>query len=469
MIYDSRDLLLEYIRRERQKNFSIRKLCFDKQRDFLLDPNRFKLAYCSRRSGKTYGCGADLLDTCTTVAGAQVLYITLSRLSAKKIIWRQLLELNEVYKLGGIPKLGDLSISFPHNNSILYLSGAKDSSDIEKFRGMNLHKVYIDEAQSFKSYLIDLIEDILEPCLWDYQGTLSLIGTPNSACKGTFFEACHNKGIFKNWSVHKWNIIDNTELPFLKEGLTIEQFMQNELTRKNIDPSDPSYQRETLGRWVRSEDSLVFHLDSNNLYDNAPPICEDYIMGCDIGFNDHDSIVILGWKDGIIYVVDEWHKSQITISEFAKEIRRMDEKWKPIKKVIDSGALGKKITEEIRVRFGINLIAAEKQRKYEFIELVNSDLKQNVIKLRKDSEVVQELELLQYDSKGKIDERFTDDLVDSFLYAYREARHFSYIEPPELFKVGTKEWGLRQEKIIENELEDKLSQEQKQDEWGFNY
>ena len=69
---------------------------------------------------------------------------------------------------------------------------------------------------------------------------------------------------------------------------------------------------------------------------------------------------------------------------------------------MDAGALGKKIQEEILTRHGVNLEAAEKSRKVEFIELLNDDLRTAKFKAFKGSLFEEDCMLLQWDKESKI-------------------------------------------------------------------
>jgi hypothetical protein len=110
------------------KPFVLEDYCFDKQLAFIKDPARFKTGVCSRRAGKTVGCAADLIDTAMNLPG-DVLYMTLNRRSAKRIIWRQLLTINDEYNLGGSPDKTELTLSLPNKN-VIHVSGAKDEGEI---------------------------------------------------------------------------------------------------------------------------------------------------------------------------------------------------------------------------------------------------------------------------------------------------------------------------------------------------
>jgi hypothetical protein len=407
--------------------FSIEEFCFPEQIAFIRDPAQFKTGCTSRRSGKTTSCAADLIDCLKGPERHNYLYITLTRGTAKRIIWRELLEINKNFQLGFMPDNGELTLANPKTGSILYLSGAKDASEIEKFRGMSFKKVYIDECQSFRSYIRELIDDIIVPCLWDVAGSLSLIGTPGPVPAGFFYDACHGTG----WSNHKWTILNN---PFIekKSGKTVEATLAEERKRKGITVSDPTYQREALGLWVQDSNSLVFKFDKSiNRFNGVVPQGETiYIFGIDIGFNDADAIAVLGYNyfTNKVYLVEESVKSKQDITSLVQDIERLRAKYNPVKMVMDAGALGKKIQEEIQKRHQVPLEAADKNRKYEFIELLNDDLRTGKFKAKENTRFEEDCYLVTWDydnpEKPVIADAYHSDITDAVLYAWRECNHF---------------------------------------------
>lgn len=448
----TRQILEELARRKRLKEeadklppFTIEELCFDKQQEFILDESKFKTAVCSRRAGKTVSCAVDLLHTAKSKPGAVCLYITLSRASAKKIIWRELTTLNNRYQLGGKVNNVELSITFEHpnhNESIIYLTGAKDESEIEKFRGLGLYKVYIDEAQSFRSYLSELIDDVLVPALYDHDGSLILIGTPGPVKAGIFYEASHSKA----WSHHYWNIMDNPYIK-IKSGKEPEEILANERKRRGINEDDPTYQRESLGRWVEDHDSLVFrYKESKNHYIALPQGKLHYVLGVDIGWEDSDAIAVLGWhpEEDKVYLVEEYIENKLTITDLVMKIKELQDRYEPVRMVMDAGALGKKIQEEIKQRHSVHMEAAEKHRKNEFIELMNDDLRTGKLKIRSDSRWAEDSMLVQWDKSQpgrlKISDVFHSDITDAVLYAWRECKHYAAEASPRKPKYGTNEY-----------------------------
>jgi len=466
---DSKLILAEYVRRFGTlpaPTQAITKSLFSLQHHFVEDKSKFKAAYCSRRSGKSVAAAAMLVTTALDTAGCNALYITLNRLSAKRIIWKELLRFNREFNLNAAENASELTLTF-QNGSTIYLSGAKDASEIEKFRGMHLKLTVIDEAQAFRSYLVDLIDEILVPASYDYNGQVVMIGTPNAACAGAFYDSCFNKGRMRGWSVHKWTMLDN---PFikLKSGKDPEEIIQEELKRKGLSEEDPAHQRENRGLWVRSNDSLVYKIDRDRNVAKTLPDNLIYVLGVDLGFEDADAISVVGYHphDPVTYVVDCWSRNKLTISELAAKVQSYVDKYDPVKCVIDAGGLGKKISEELQQRFQLPFESAEKTRKHEFIELMNDSLRTGKLQILDGLPLIEEMELLQwqYNQEGDKrieDPRFPNHLCDSTLYAWRESKAYAHTQAAPVIVPGSPEWVKREQDRMMQSAIKKLEDEMK--------
>src|SRR6185312_4303452 len=279
------------------KKFSLHHYLFDKQLAFVKDPNPFRVAVCSRRSGKTVACAAHLIDTALANPGTLGLYITLTMGTAKRIIQPVIEDIIREYKLKAEYNMSDNSYEFP-NKSKIYLAGAANRGEIEKFRGISKLKIcYIDECQSFPTFFGDLIDDVIAPALIDLGGELNLIGTPGPVPSGYFYDCAHSG----TWSHHGWTFWDN---PHIDKK---EQKFERELKRRGVAPDSPSIQREWFGKWMLDPDSLLLHYDSNkNNYESLLPESYTYLLGVDVGFNDADALAVLAWSDRSpnIYLVE---------------------------------------------------------------------------------------------------------------------------------------------------------------------
>lgn len=448
-------ILQELTKRAEKPTFDIDKYCFDKQLSLIKDEADFATACTSRRAGKTIACAADLVDTALKRQKIVCLYLTLSRSSAKRIIWPELLTINREYKLGGESNIADLSLTFP-NGSVIYCSGAKNKAEIEKFRGLSIALCYIDEAQSFGGFIQDLIDDVISKALYDYNGRLRVTGTPPPIPTGYFHDICHSQ----EWSHHHWDMRQN---PWLqkKSGKTPMQLIERDLKRKGVTLDDPGIQRECFGKWITDSNALVFRYNKNiNSFLDLPNVRAgkwNYIFGIDLGYNDADAIAVIAFHDFIkeAYLVEEIIASKQGITELAVQIETLYQKYNPISMVMDSGGLGRKINEEFSRRFSLGIKAAEKSRKFEYIELLNDALRTKHFFARETGQFAEDTQLVEWNrdkstgDKFVVSDRFHSDITDAVLYAFRESLHFLAEAPEIKIKPGTQEWIRQQELQME--------------------
>ena len=443
------------------RKFNVTAFLFDKQLAFVEDTSPYKVAVCSRRSGKTTACAAHLIHTAINKPNSNSLYITLTRDTAKKLVWKELRRINREHELKGNENETELSIAFP-NGSTIFCSGCLNATEIEKFRGMALNLCYIDECQSFREYIRDLIDDVIAPALIDYAGTLALIGTPGPIPTGFFHECAVEQ---EAWSKHKWTMWDNPHLP-LKSGVSTQTLLERELKRRGVTADSPSIRREYFGEWVLDSDSLLLHYDANlNDYSNLrpSPVKYNYILGVDVGFEDSDALAILAWSeaDPNTYLVEEVITAKSDITTLASQIKELQKEYDISKMVMDMGGLGKKIGEELIRRFLIPVEAADKARKIENYAILDDALRTGMFKAKKDSRFAKETYLVEIDRDKttpdsiKVSTRFHSDIIDAVLYAFKVSYGYTYKPPePDKPKWGSREWAEAEASgMFEAELE----------------
>lgn len=446
--------------------FELSDYLFDKQLAFVLDPAPFKVAVTTRRAGKTVSCAADLIHTATHNDGVICLYITLSRKNAKRLVWPEFKKLNAKYGLKGIQNETDLSIAFP-NGSMLYLLGASDRTSIEDFRGLALKKVYLDESQSFPSYIEQLIDDVLGPALMDHNGQLILIGTPGPVPVGYFYDLSSKDG----WSHHFWSYFDNPKLPFLLQGLTHQDMLDRELKRRGVTIDNPSIQREWFGLWKNDTDSLVYQYNASvNHFDTLPDSHNwTYILGVDLGYDDADALAVVAYNENspVTYVLEQFTARHQDLTELCKQIDKLTARYEITKIIVDTGGLGKKITEEISKRYTIPMVPAEKVRKVEFIELMNDALRSGRLRIKANSQFAHDAQKVEWDhdkstpDKKVISSKFHSDICEAVLYAWRESYSYTYKAPMEDLEYGTAAWGNEEaRKMLDHKIEEMQEQQE---------
>lgn len=439
---DLSNFLDEQLKREAQPKFNPELFLFKEQLSLIRDPARFATAVCSVRAGKTIACAADLIDTALTMPGTVGLYITLARSSAKRIVWPELHKINREFKLEGVPNESDLSFKFP-NGSIIYCSGASDSAEIEKFRGLsNVAVAYLDESQAFRAHIKELVEEILIKRLYDTNGRLRLIGTPGPIPSGYFHDASKSE----KWSHHAWTLHSN---PWIerKSGCTVAQLIQQDCDRKGVTIDDPSIQRECFGRWVLDSSSLLLNYDASiNHFESLPKGVYSYILGMDFGFDDADSFSVLAFCDTSpnTYLVEEVVLSEQTYDQMAITVDQLFKKYDFCKVMADPGGGGKKLIESLKQRYPIPLEPADKLGKIANYGLLNNALRTGRFFAKKTSRFAQDCNLLERDKDRSTPDKTIvkghSDAVDSCLYAFKESPAYGYTPPIQKPKAGSKEY-----------------------------
>lgn len=433
---------------EMERILGVRRFLFPQQFNFAVDPCRRKAALCSRRAGKSFSVATMLIDAALSNPDSICVYVALTRLSAKRILWPIL---RKVSKREGLPLAlngTELTITFP-NGSQIWLTGADDEAQIEKLRGSAYHLVIIDEAASFGAHLASLIEEVIEPALLDYNGTLCLIGTPGAACVGKFFDVTTRTPGHEAWSVHSWNTLDNPHIPNACEWLE-QRRLANGWSLDN-----PIYMREWRGMWTWSHDSMVYRYTPDNIV-KALPERRDWIhvLGVDLGFDDDTALQVVTSSPAHpqAYAHHGWKAKGLNIGDVANKIREYQRRYTFSKIVMDSGGIGKMVVEELAVRHGLPVEAAEKKDKLGAIELLNADLHEKRLMVLENEPVLSEWAVLQWDEKRKgEDSRYPNHCSDATLYAYRESLQWAWRPKPVLPKEGTPEAQQQLEDAIEDE------------------
>lgn len=460
-------LALAALRAKRAQRKS--KLIFPEQDAFVNDDEQFVAALTTRRAGKSTGFARRYHRTMLKHPGALCPHIGLTRESTKNIMWPILQEMNEKEGWGAQFFESNLTMTLP-NGSRLQLFGADMKNFIRRLRGIKTPGAGVDEAQEFGDHLQSLVDDVLTPATADYvDGWIGLGGTPGPIPRGYFYDV--TQGGKYGYSVHRWSLYNN---PFMPDPYS---FVEKLKARQGWDEKHPTLLREYKGIWVLDTESLLIkYEEGKNHYEALPVGTWTYILGVDLGHRDADALAVLAWGSHTpnIYLVEEVITRGQDITQLSEQIEAAMKKYDIAKIVMDEGALGKKIAEEIRRRKHIPVQPAEKQRKFENVAFLNDYLRGGRFKAKRDSRFAQDSYQVQIDYERTTPDRlvvkkgFHSDIVDAVLYAFKESPAFTYQQPKEKPKVGTPEWGKEQESEMERQaLEHFRSQEEAEKGFGW--
>ena len=464
---------------------------FPEQQIVVSDFSDRKSLLTPRRAGKTHVAIAYALIVACLNANCRVPIITLTLKSAKKLYWAPLAAFSKKYGLGLKYSYTDNTATLA-NGSIVYLGGAETKSDIEKWRGGSYKLVIIDECKSFNINIFnELIYEILEPAAGDCDGTIMIIGTPGNILDGPFYEATapgllddsgdlitidayepegfwanpptrHDVVIKPRWVRHHWTTQQNTFKPETWDN-ALRAKARNRWSNEN-----PIWVREWLGQWVSSAETQVYALQSivknaggpsNALCVWAPRLNEhgynkhglpvehdwNYVLGMDMGFEDDFALVVVAYSPTTdkMYQVYEFKAQHLTVGGIGHVVTRTMDYFngKIEAMVADTGGLGKTVVASLNEQFDLYIEPAEKNQKFDYIELLNSDLHAANIKIMISGELYTEMMALQFDLAGRskkqairmnrLKENAHQDnhLCDAFLYTWRFCLHHFSREP----------------------------------------
>lgn len=431
---------------------------FPQQNSFINEPSRFLAAQCSRRAGKSNALALKFFRTMEKYPNTQCIYIALTRDSARSIMWPVLMEHNEKYKLNCEFLESKLMIRHP-NGASLRLVGADSKNFIRRLKGVKAPGVAIDEAQDFGTHLQTLVDDVLTPTISDFpDGWLALTGTPGPVPNGYFFEVTQQQKY--GYAVHKWTVVDNPHMPDAR------QFIEELKQKRGWGDRNPTLLREWLNNWVLDVKSLwIQYSQAQNDYialTETKPNSYNYILGVDIGYKDADALAVIAWSPAhkTTYLVEEIITPKQDITALAEQIKKLQSKYNLDKIVMDAGALGKKIHEELTRRHQLAIEPADKARKQENVEFLNDALRLGNFKAKATSRFAQDSYLVQIDwdkstpDKIVIKKNPHSDIIDAVLYAFKVSPAYTYTAPKQQHKWGTKEWANQQETdMFEKELQ----------------
>lgn len=487
-----REALLEKARRKQFAEMAaktieaIRKELFAAQLEIIDDPSRNKAILGTRRAGKTETWPRYAVMVALLNPGSIVRIWAASRLRCKELVWQKTVDVCNRHLIKVKTHETELRITF-ENRSEIRLVGADKDKEAQKKRGDKTILEVILESQSFGPFLETLVEDVVEPSLFDTMGTVCLEGTPGPVCTGYWYWVTGDDGsetkrrwtsvgrklkydeeteITKGlgWSCHRISLLDNPFLPHAKQELA--RVMQ----RKGWDANNPTYQREYKAVWVTDNDALYYKWsESRNGYtfEEIRPWGPGWthVLGWDVGFNDAMALVVWGYHehDEVLYECASWSENHITSGPVVEKIREFQARFNIVKMVADTGGSGKAFVEEVQSRHSLVFEPAQKQDKFGFVTLMNDDFLTKKIKTIVGSELSRDLGSLIKDrdwdpASGKPPESDKSahefsHTTDAGLYSWRYTRAFLATEPPKAKpKPGTQEYVAQQEKDFDERM-----------------
>ncbi len=428
---------------------------FRQQVEFIKDEAKLKALWCTRRSAKSYTAGLYLVHESLENPGCNVLFIALTRASAKGIIWKDVLhEINEQSDLGMVPNQADLTMTLP-NGSVIAVTGVDaDESEMRKLLGRKYRLVCIDEASMYTVDVRNLVYGVLGPAVVDNGGTICLMGTSSDFPRGLFYDI--TTGAEPGWKLFQWTAHDNPHV-----AKNWQKALDDIARDRPLYMQTPQYKQWFLNHWAIDDDKLVYRFGiDRNIGRELPKLPNDgwaYVLGVDLGWEDDNAFVLTAYhvNDPKLYVLNSYARKKMEFDAVAAKIQEYMRGEFPPHKVVIDGA-NKQGVESMRARSNIPFEYADKQDKVSFIEICNSDLVQGKVVMLPDArQLWEEMAALVWVTdvdKIRLPKKEHPNLpnhrCDAFLYAWRMGYHFHSAPASVKIPKYSKAWYEEQAKDI---------------------
>jgi hypothetical protein len=461
------------------------------------------------------------LSACEHPGNEMSLYITLTKHHSRRNLERELDFQIASLSLPIVKSEVDQQLQYKHENGhVIWLTGCKDKGEADKLRGDKYRLAIVDEAGSglFNrvvkgdiegskaiTLLQYLCQSVLSPALSDLRGRLVVSGTPWVLPAGFFFEISTGEGGRAKWETWEWTVLDNPFHPhsplckdhdptgFQKEAeedwgcesYTAEE--QAELKKQGVVPLYPgmpwlkkataSFLREWLSQWIRDSEALCYSYAAarNSFFAAAEQglLTRDaqgawvfpggdwrHILTMDIGHNDDTSFTVASSRSGFPHVFyrKSYGMPNMTTSQRVAEAMRLRSKFGISGEVVvDEGALGKAIAEDMRRIYGMPCRPAQKSAKASAIRNLADGQRRGLVFIdtTECEQLVAEWMTVTWNKdRTDHDENIPDDCSDGSLYNFREHGTTEQWDH-ELPQVGTPERrDYDIERLIEREQEE---------------
>lgn len=300
--------------------YRVIKQLFKEQRDVLLDDYIRRKCLCTgRRSGKTNTLARLMVDTCVE-PNTPCLYIHTKFENAIKQCFSLCVECAEQAELVIESKSENEGTIIFANGSSITFKGNNNRAAADMMRGGKYKLICIDEA-AYECNMNYLVNDVCEPMLMDYEGSMLVLASTPPRIPKTFFEKAYKSDEYKNY---EWNMLVNPYIPNAKEELA------KMIERKGLTAEDPFIQREFYGKFFYDTEAQVFK--GYQTYQELP---KDFIpthiaIGVDYGFEDANAIISLAYNIHTkkAYVIKDWNMSHIQVSTLLDETKKAYEEAK---------------------------------------------------------------------------------------------------------------------------------------------
>jgi hypothetical protein len=371
---------------------------------------------CCRQSGKSSTTAILALWRAIYHAGSLVLLVSPSLRQSKELLRKVTAGyLKDLPFPATLTEDNVLSVEFENGSRIVSLPSSEET--IRGFSAVDL--IVEDEAGDVP----DDLNVAVRPMLAVSKGALILMGTPKGR-RHHFFEAWERGG-------PAWERIQVTaaQCPRIDPAWLAAE--REDLTRRGL---EELFRQEYEGKFIDAASGRVYSGfdETRNVIESLPEAVHAnpwvYLLGLDFGITNRNALSVLAWRkhDPCVYVVRSY-KLKGDAVDMAQEVQGLRFPFSRI--VGDVGGMGKAFAEQMRNRYAIPVMPAEKSDKAGNISLLNGALRTGGLKVVRSGcePLIEEWLALAWAEGGQKEAPGENHAADATLYAWRET--FAYLEP----------------------------------------
>jgi len=263
------------------------------------DKNRFRVAACGRRFGKSF-LSINEMAKFARYPNQRVLYIANTYRQAKQVIWQELLD--QLYKVNWIEKVNqsDLEIQLI-NGSRIFVRSAENR---EALRGTKYNFIVLDECGDINP---DTWYTVLRPTLSDTGGHALFIGTPKS--RNWFFDLWMQAGAQSDWSSYQYTTLEGGWVP------------EEEIEAAKRDLDERQYKQEYESQFIDYAGVIFYAFGDHNIkkFEHLEP-SRPILLAVDFNLNPISGLICVKTAD-TLHVIDEVEIYGSNTNELAQEVK----------------------------------------------------------------------------------------------------------------------------------------------------
>ncbi len=264
------------------------------------DKNRFRLACCGRRFGKSYLAIWEMARA-ARFPNQKIMYMSLNYRQAKNIILEDLRE--QLVKRRWVKKINESDLTlYLVNGSTITLRSADAAVSI---RGSRYDFAVLDECAFYDR---KIWTDIVRPTLSDSEGGALFISTPQGM-GNWFYDMWMEAHKLEDWSAYQYTTLEGGQISNL----------EIEAARRDLDLA--TFKQEYEANWQSSGNIIFYAFDKDNIEKFSGEIPNQIHIGLDFNISKMTAVIGVKYKTGL-HIIDEIVLRNTNTDEMCQAIKQ---------------------------------------------------------------------------------------------------------------------------------------------------